>query len=159
MKSIHAIVRSASKNARRSGRRGAMIVEFALTFMLFFVIVLALMEMGRAIWTYTTLAHAARQTARFAQISGTVTGTTTLVELKEVADRWAHGLNPPDLTLDAQWIPPDSTDPVKTLPADAKRDDVVQINLIYNFRLISSPILLTRSTITMASTSRMVVSN
>ncbi len=158
MKPIQTMARRA-RSASKGARGGSVIVEFALTFMLFFVIVLALMEVGRCIWTYTTLAHAARQTARFAQISGTVTGTTTLVELKEVADRWSHGLNPSDLTLNALWIPPDSADPVKTLPANAARDDVVQINLQYNFRLISSPIVLTASTLTLSSTSRMVVAN
>ena len=143
--------------ASRSGRRGAVIVEFALTFMLFFVIVLALMEMGRAIWTYTTLSHAARQTARFAQISGTITGTTTLVELKQVADRWAHGLNPPDLTLNAVWNPGEADETPN--PANAEREDIVEINLQYNFKFISSPIILEASTLTLSSTSRMIVAN
>ncbi len=144
------------KRRNGSGRRGAVIVEFAFTFMLFFVIVLTLMEIGRGIWTYTTLSHAARQTARFAQISGTITGVTTLVELKQVADRWAHGLNPSDLTLNAVWDPDDLA---KADPALAERDDVVEIQLLYDFRLISSPIILTYSTLTMSSTSRMIVSN
>ncbi len=90
------MIRSSRKRARR---RGATIVEFAFTFMLFLLIVLALMEIGRGIWTYTTLSHAARQTARFAQISGTITGVTTTTQLEAVAARWAHGLNPADLTL------------------------------------------------------------
>lgn len=160
MKSSHAITPGglqARKPASRSTRRGAVIVEFALTFMLFFVIVLALMDMGRCIWTYTTLSHAARQTARFAQISGTITGTTTLTKLKEVADRWAHGLNPADLTLTAVWNPEDATP--KLNPANAEREDIVEINLRYNFRFISSPIVLQASTLTMGSTSRMIVSN
>ena len=144
------------KRRSGSGRRGAVIVEFAFTFMLFFVIVLTLMEIGRGIWTYTTLSHAARQTARFAQISGTITGVTTLVELKQVADRWAHGLNPSDLTLNAVWDPDDLA---KADPALAERDDVVEIQLLYDFKLISSPIILTYSTLTMSSTSRMIVSN
>ncbi len=144
-------------NRKGRNRRGATIVEFAFTFMLFFLIVLTLMEIGRGIWTYTTLAHATRQTARFAQISGTRTGVTTLAELKTIADRWSHGLNPSDLTLYATWNPgePDET----TNPANAERDDIVEINLVYNFRLISSPIVLTQSTLTMGSTSRMIVSN
>ena len=150
------------KRRNGSGRRGAVIVEFAFTFMLFFVIVLTLMEIGRGIWTYTTLSHAARQTARFAQISGTITGVATLVELKQVADRWAHGLNPNDLTLNAQWYPivPDAVnDPPTADPANAEREDIVEMQLLYDFKLISSPIILTYSTLTMSSTSRMIVSN
>ena len=44
----------------RNGRRGATMVEFALFFLLFFVVTVALMELGRGMWTYTTVAHAAR---------------------------------------------------------------------------------------------------
>ena len=157
MKLNHAPVPMIRSSRKRAHRRGATIVEFAFTFMLFFLIVLALMEIGRGIWTYTTLSHATRQTARFAQISGTITGVTTLTELKTIADRWAHGLNPADLTLNAVWNPGETDE--TTDPSLAERDDIVQINLVYNFRLISSPIVLTQSTITMGSTSRMIVSN
>ena len=46
---------------RRASRRGAAIVEFALVFILFLLIVLGALEMGRAFWTYATLAHATKQ--------------------------------------------------------------------------------------------------
>ena len=79
-----------------------------------------------------------------------------------MADRWAHGLNPNDLTLNAQWYPivPDAVnDPPTADPANAEREDIVEIQLLYDFKLISSPIILTYSTLTMSSTSRMIVSN
>ena len=43
---------------RRVSRRGAAIVEFSLVFILFLLIVVGALEMGRAFWTYATLAHA-----------------------------------------------------------------------------------------------------
>ena len=39
----------------KSHRRGATIVEFSLGFMLFLVIMVTLMEFGRAMWTYSTI--------------------------------------------------------------------------------------------------------
>ena len=47
----------------RTRRHGATIVEFSLVFLLFVVVLVALMEFGRAMWTYATIAHAARQGA------------------------------------------------------------------------------------------------
>ena len=60
----------------KSRRRGAAIVEFSLAFMLFLVIMVTLMEFGRAMWTYTTICHAARQGARFAMTRGSLNPTT-----------------------------------------------------------------------------------
>ncbi len=67
-------------------------------------------------------------------------------------------LRPANLdSSDATWNPGEADE--TTNPALAERDDIVQINLVYNFRLISSPIVLTGSTVTMGSTSRMIVAN
>ena len=46
---------------RDTRQRGATIVEFSLVFLLFVVILVALMEFGRAMWTYAMIAHATRQ--------------------------------------------------------------------------------------------------
>ena len=56
---------------KSNGQSGAAIVEFSLVFMLFLVLSIGLFEMGRAMWIYTTLSHAARQGARFAMVRGT----------------------------------------------------------------------------------------
>ncbi len=41
-------------------RRGATVVEFSLVFMLFLVVITALIEFSRVMWTYATLAHVTR---------------------------------------------------------------------------------------------------
>jgi Flp pilus assembly protein TadG len=46
-------------------RRGATLVEFALSFLLFVVMLVGLVEASRMVWAYTTLANAARRGARF----------------------------------------------------------------------------------------------
>jgi Flp pilus assembly protein TadG len=49
-------------------RRGATMVEFALSFLLFLTVVIAVFEGGLVVWSYTTLNHAARQGARQAMV-------------------------------------------------------------------------------------------
>ena len=56
---------------RDTRQRGATIVEFSLVFLLFVVILVALMEFGRAMWTYAMIAHATRQAGRYCMVHGT----------------------------------------------------------------------------------------
>lgn len=47
-------------------RRGASMLEMAFVLPAMLMLIVGAVEMGRGVWTYTTLAHAARQGARFA---------------------------------------------------------------------------------------------
>ena len=51
-------------------RRGAAMIEFTLSFIAFLLALMALAEIGRAVWTFTTLNHAAFEGARFATVHG-----------------------------------------------------------------------------------------
>ncbi len=51
-----------------AGRRGATIVEFALVFVLFFVVLLAIMEVGRGMWVYATIATATRRAGDYCMV-------------------------------------------------------------------------------------------
>ena len=87
---------------------GAVIVEFSLVFMLFLVLSIGLFEMGRAMWIYTTLSHAARQGARFAMVRGnaaTTLGvpTATNAEITQVVRNNAIGLVASDVTVTPMW--------------------------------------------------------
>ena len=53
-------------------RRGTAIVEFTLVFMLFFVVLLTMIEMARGFWTYATIATATRQLGTYTQVHGTL---------------------------------------------------------------------------------------
>ena len=55
---------------RRVRQRGVTMIEFALVFLVFIVLLVGLMEIGRAVWTYTTIAHATRRGARYATMHG-----------------------------------------------------------------------------------------
>lgn len=86
---------------------GVAIVEFSLVFMLFLVLSLGLFELGRAMWIYTTLSHAARQGARFAMVRGDaalppVTPATNL-EITQIVRSHAIGLVASDVTVTPMW--------------------------------------------------------
>jgi len=58
------------KRTTRHKRRGAALVEMALTLPLFFMVVLGIVEFGRAMMVSQLLANAAREGARLAILSG-----------------------------------------------------------------------------------------
>ncbi len=79
----------------RTRRHGATIVEFSLVFLVFVVVLVALMEFGRAMWTYATIAHAARQGARYCMVHGTentatISGHCCPVKSRIESIGWGH---------------------------------------------------------------------
>jgi Flp pilus assembly protein TadG len=61
---------SAKTSPRGNRRRGQAMVEFSLVFIIFLMLMVGLFELGRVVWIYTTVAHAARQGARYAMVHG-----------------------------------------------------------------------------------------
>lgn len=144
----------------RNGRRGATLVEFALFFLLFLVVAVALMELGRAMWTYTTVAHAARQGARYALIRGSLNpiadGDTTV---EQVVKNNAVGLEPAEITVSTSWESWDAVAEVWVQDNVNARGNTVQVRVTYPFRLVTGPLVLAGDTIQLGSTSRMTVAN
>ncbi len=144
----------------RNPRRGATMVEFALFFMLFLVVAVALMELGRGVWTYTTVAHAARQGARYAQVHGSLyplgNGDTSI---EQVVKNNAVGLDPQEVTVSASW---ESWDPVNSVWIQDNvnaQGSIVKVQVSYPFRLVTGPLILSQNTMQLRSTSRMIVAN
>ncbi len=59
-------MRTAFRTKSRNGQRGASLVEFTIAATVFLTVVFAVLEFGRALWTYNALADAARKGARYA---------------------------------------------------------------------------------------------
>src|SRR5258705_8514311 len=64
---------------KKSGQRGASLVEFAIGATVFLMAMFAVIEFGRALWTHNALSDAARRAARYAisQPASTPPGTKT----------------------------------------------------------------------------------
>ena len=148
--------RRRASTRKAANERGATIVEFALTFTLFIMIILGLLELGRGMWVYSTVAHGARQGGRFSIVHGTE-GPTTLSEILEKVKKSCIGLERDNIRVSVVWNP--DSDTPKLNPANAQRGDIVEVTVSYPLRLVTSPIILAGNTLTLSSRSRMVVAN
>jgi Flp pilus assembly protein TadG len=129
----------------QSRRKGAAIVELSLCLLLVFTIVIAVMEFGRLVFAYTTLAGATREAARYAMVHGSKsTSPATEEDIRAQVSKWAIGLNPASLTVDTTW------DPANT-PGSR-----VQIQSSYNFSPFGSLVL--SAPIRIGSRTEMVIS-
>lgn len=98
----------------RQGERGQSLVEFSLTVIVFFIIVLGLIDVGRAVWNYNTLAQATREGTRYAIVHGSLSSDpATSADQQDVVDQveqFAGGLDLSLLNVTASW-PDGSNEP------------------------------------------------
>ena len=119
---------------RKNSQRGATLVEFALSFMLFILVLFSMVELGRGMWTYAKLNHAARQTGRYCMVRGSANPANP-TELRAVVDRHCNGMELSDITVSTLWNPDDATPNAD--PALVERGDIVQVRLTYPFKLVT----------------------
>jgi hypothetical protein len=120
-------------------------IEFALTFLLFLALFVGLVEFGRAVWSYTTVAHCARQAARFAMVRGTANAATD-DQIRTVIEQNAIGLTASDLSVATEWLP------------DRERGSIFRVRVQYPFRSFVGTWLLPQSEVQLASSARVVIS-
>ena len=99
------------KRIRRLVRdeRGAEIIEFALVSIVVLTLIFGIMEFGRGIWIYGTVAHLAREGARWSIVRGSESPrTTTPTEVETHVNSVAAGMT--GLTVTTTWDDP-SKDP------------------------------------------------
>jgi Flp pilus assembly protein TadG len=107
-------MRSDIQKRSRCSRRGSVMVEFSLAFVSFIVLLMGLVEFGRAIWTFNTLSHAVSQGARFATVHGSgnpvmVNGSDdTANAIRTVVRNNAIGLFSNQVTVNTVWAPDNS---------------------------------------------------
>lgn len=111
--------RSPGRRAARGGRRtGAAMIEFSLAFVMFMTMTMALVELGRAMWIFTTIAQATGAGVRYATVHGSgnpvmnngVDETAQAVELR--VKRNSPGLDSSQMTVNTVWAP--NNDPGST---------------------------------------------
>lgn len=160
--------RTAKRNHRvpslarlRQGERGATLVEFGLFFLLFLLVAVGLMELARGVWTFTTVAHAARAGARYAITHGSLNpipqdGTT----IEDIVKANAVGLDPTYITVNTKYEKYDEVNGTwLTGAAYNERSNVVEVKVSYPFNLVTGPLVLAQNSIQLSSTSRMIIGN
>ncbi len=136
------------RRGKRNRRRGAGMVEFALTFTLLLTFIIATIEGGLMIWSWVTLAHATREGARFALVHGERNPRSDTVIETYVKDR-ALGLQRSDINVSMVWSD----------PANKARGSQVEVDSTYTFHFAVTPMLTGGQGVTLRSRSRVTVAN
>ncbi len=83
-------------------RRGSEAIEFALVLPAFLMFVVGIADVGRLLWTNTTLAHAAAVAARCGAINTSLCGTSSLVASYAATQAFSLGLTAAAFTVTKQ---------------------------------------------------------
>ena len=131
---------------------GQALVEFSLAVIVLMVLVIGVVEAGRAVWNYNTLSNAVREGSRYAIVHGGAaadpagpTPNNAQVELQ--VEQFASGLDTGDLTVTSTW-----------LDGNNNKGSRVRVSATYDFDTIFSS-LLGIPAVTMTSTSTLNITN
>lgn len=123
-----------TQTARRPApREGQAMIEFALSFTLVLMLIFGIFELGRTIWSYTTVSYAARQAARYAIVRsdlGDPSITLSPDPIDQVVYKNAPGLSESLMTITKSWTP------------DNSRGSQFTITVEYPVNLIASELFL-----------------
>ena len=87
-------------------RRGATLVEGALVFLVFAVLVAGIMELGVVGFAGNAVTYAAHRAARFGSLRGSGSGhAATIADIQASATACAAPLSPSNLTVTVTWLP------------------------------------------------------
>lgn len=136
----------------RRAEAGQALVEFSLAIMVFLVIIIGVIEVGRAVWSYNTLASAAREGSRYAMVHGASASARSGpagndANVQAAVTKYTAALDPSDLTVTSTW--PDGNNAAGSH---------VRVTVSYRFDTSFSR-LLGISPITMSSASTMTITN
>lgn len=136
----------AISSARKTRQRGSTTVETGLVLLLLMMLTLGVVELGRAMWTYNTLSHAARAALRYTLVHGSQSPVTA-PQVETVAEANAPGLAAADLNVITSYSP------------NNQRGSTVTVRVSYPFRFVVSPALgNTLATLNLTSESSGIIS-
>ncbi len=123
--------------------QGSELIELGLVGLLLFTLVFGIMEFGRAIWIYDTVAHLAREGARYAIVRGAESGqAASAADVDAHLQSLAAGMM--GLAVTTTWTPDNEPGSVVQVRVDRPFDPIVP--------------LVGLGPITLSSTSRLVIS-
>ncbi len=103
--------------------RGQELVEFALTLIPLFMLLMGILDLGRATYAYTVMHNAAREGCRYGIVNPENTD-----EIKNIVVNRGLGLN---------LVPDDVTVELLDLYSNVPGDDTVQVSVTYDFPIVT----------------------
>jgi len=134
-----------SPRRRADGRKGATIIEFSLSFLLFVIVLVGVVEASRLVWAYTTLAHAARRGARYVMVHNGRNPAAD-ADVAAVVKTFTVGLNNDSVTVTPSY---DDT--------GRAGGSTATVAVSYPFSFIASPLVFDADGLTLTATSRTVL--
>ncbi|MBM4461229.1 MAG: pilus assembly protein [Chloroflexi bacterium] len=127
---------------------GQAMIEYALTAVVFFAMLLFVVDGGRVLFNYVTVNQVAQAGARYGITHGASSlapvGSANYTALQQHALGWATGLNQADLTIAATWSP------------DNQPGSTVSVNVTYIGRSVTG-LFWRGQTLTLRGKSTMVI--
>jgi Flp pilus assembly protein TadG len=125
-------------------QKGSVLVESAMSLLTFLLLIFGIIEGGFLVWSYNTVAFAARQGTRYAAVRGANNSSpATTATVQTYVQSQAVGLNTTNLTATTTWSP-DNT------PGN-------YVTVVVNYQYSPVTALLLGHSLTLTSTSRTVV--
>lgn len=141
-------MRNQRNSNRGDGRRGAQMVEFALTFLMFLMLVVGIFEGGRMVWTYTTLSHAARQGSRAAIVHGERNPWADDAPVTAAVRAQAIGLPASSVSVTTTWS-----------DTDKKGGSVVTVTASYPLQFAASSLIFGSNGLSLSASSQATVAD
>ncbi|MFI5259188.1 MAG: TadE/TadG family type IV pilus assembly protein [Candidatus Limnocylindrales bacterium] len=142
-----------ARPATRGPERGQSLVEFALVFPVFILLLAGIFDFGFGLYSQMTVINAAREAARSATIDP---DRTTILEIAQArVQAVAPFLNVGNLTVTATCVPIVSTTCDFSSATSSKRGDAVSITVAYPYQLIFP--LAFGKTFNLTSTAQMIL--
>jgi Flp pilus assembly protein TadG len=144
--------------ARLAGESGSNLVEYAILFIAFMMLMFGITGFGHALYAYTFVSNVARDASRWAAVNGATcggdnscngagvmnTGPASPTDVSTyVTNRTPLGIDPNQITVTTTWIP------------DNQPGSTVEVQVQYNFNFIFP--LIRTSTLPLTSTSETMV--
>jgi len=128
---------------RRRREKGAALVEGALVMLVFLALIFGLMDFGRMVWVYTTIANGAREATRYAMVNGTASGhPASVAQIQAIVPSRSPGLDSSCLTTTVTFNPNQSA------------GSTVKVSVSYSFTPLAPYI---PGPITLKSSSQMMI--
>ncbi len=115
----------------RHKQRGMQSVELAIVSSVFFLLLFAVLEVGRALFVWNLLEEGARRGARLAAVCP-VTSTSAIQDKALFGGSFIAGLNSSETTVNVQYLPTDGTSIIADPSADFSAIRYVRV-IVSNF--------------------------
>ncbi len=146
-------------NGRGVRQRGSTLVEQAIILPVLLALFFGVIDMGRALYSYSFVSYIAREATRWASVRGG--GINGLADpglvTNFVKSAAGAGIDPANLSATITWVAPPHGSPAcpGQGPTDERPGCVVQVTVTYNFKFALP--FLPRGTVPMTSASEMII--